>query len=60
MTNLNRPIRRQLKIRGVTRPIIIELNGETQQIIFREKGRRHSWKLPIATAFLMAVRSEEK
>ena len=61
MTRLKKKIRREpVNIPSINRPVIIEVDPETKRLGFREKGCRRTFWLPIKTAYMMAVMSEEK
>jgi hypothetical protein len=55
MTRLTKPIKREVAVPRM-RPVIIEIDPETKTLGFHEKGCRRVYRLPIATAFMMAVR----
>lgn len=59
MTTLTRPIKREVDVPRM-RPVIIEIDPETKTLGFHEKGSRHVYRLPIATAFRMAVLSDKE
>ena len=60
MTTLKGIVERQTIAPGIGRPVIVTLDAETKRIGFREKGRHKTFWIPIATAFVLAVRAEEK
>lgn len=60
MIKLIRPIKRSLTIPRISRPVIIEIDPETKTLGFHERGCRKVYRLPIHTAFMMAVMTEEK
>jgi hypothetical protein len=59
MTRLNKSIKREVSCYG-TRPVVIEIDPETKTIGFHEKGCRHVYRLPIMTAYAMAIRTDTK
>jgi hypothetical protein len=59
MTTLTKPIKREVAVPRM-RPVIIEIDPETAKLIFREKGCRTAYSLPIATAYMMAIRTSEE
>jgi hypothetical protein len=59
VTTLTRTIRREVAVPRM-RPIIIEIDPETAKLIFREKGCRTAYSLPIATAYMMAIRTAKE
>lgn len=59
MTTLKKPIKREVACYG-TRPVIIEIDPETKTIGFHEKGCRRVYRLPIMTAYAMAIRTDTK
>lgn len=59
MTKLAKPIEREVSCYG-TRPVIIEIDPETKAIGFHEKGCRRVYRLPIMTAYAMAIRADTK
>jgi hypothetical protein len=59
VTKLARPLVREVDVPRM-RPVIIEIDPETKTLGFHEKGCRKVYRLPIATAFRMAVLSTDK
>ena len=59
MTPLKRPIRREVVVPGIPRPVIVEIDPETKRLGFREKGARTTYYLPIKTAFSLAIMDAE-
>jgi hypothetical protein len=59
MTKLAKAIKREVDCHG-TRPVIIEIDPETKTIGFHEKGCRRVYRLPIMTAYAMAIRTDTK
>lgn len=59
MTTLTKALKREVSVPRM-RPIIIEIDPETHRLGFHEKGSRKVYYLPIATAYMMAIRSSEK
>ena len=60
MTTLTRPIKREVAVTRFQKPIVVTLDPDTQRIGFHEKGARTIYWLPIATAYALAIRSQEK
>jgi hypothetical protein len=60
VTTLTRPIKRSLIVPTISRPVIIEIDPETKTLGFHERGCRKVYRLPIKTAYMMAVLTEEK
>lgn len=59
MTKLKGPIRREVTVPGIPRPVVIEIDPETKRLGFRERGARTTYYLPIMTAFSLAIRDTE-
>lgn len=59
MTKLDKPLRREVDVPRM-RPVIIVIDPERKALGFREKACKRTFWLPIATAFRMAVMSDEK
>ena len=60
MTKLKKKVKRELDIPSINKPVVIEVDPETKRLGFREKGCRRTFWLPIKTAYMMAVMSDEK
>lgn len=60
MTTLKKSIKRELVIPSIGKSVIVEIDPETKSFGFHEKGCRHVYRLPIKTAYMMAVLTEEK
>jgi hypothetical protein len=60
VTTLTRPIKRSLSIPAINRPVVIEIDPETKTLGFHERGCRKVYRLPIHTAFMMAVMTDKK
>ncbi|HOF17583.1 MAG TPA: hypothetical protein PK082_01640 [Phycisphaerae bacterium] len=61
MTTLKKPVSRETAARqferGADRPIIVSIEPPGT-LGFRLKGTRRTYRLPVATCFLLAVRSD--
>ena len=60
MTQLTKPIKREIAIPRISRNVIITIDPETKRLGFHEKGRRAIFWLPIATAFQMAIQLDSR
>ena len=60
MTKLTKPLWREVRAYGSPRPLIIEIDPETKNLGFREKGRHKTYYLPIQLAFYMAVKTSKE
>jgi len=60
MTALTKTIKREVTVPRINRPVIITIDPDTKRLGFHEKGCRKVFWLPIATAFEMAVRSDNR
>lgn len=60
MTTLTRPIKREISVGGILRPIIVHLDPAGKRIGISEKGCHHVYWLPLATVYALAIRAEEK
>jgi len=60
MTSTDRPVTRVTRapyrvLYPQARPVVVTI-GPGDVLVFRERGRRQSWAMPIAEAFRLAVR----
>ncbi len=60
MTKLTKAVKRELTVPSVNRPVVVEIDPETKTLGFHEKGCRKVYRLPIQTAFMMAILTEKK
>jgi hypothetical protein len=60
VTTLTRPLRREVQLRGIARPVIITLDDGLKAITFREKGCHVEFSLPMLTAYANAVLVSER
>jgi len=59
MTKLTAPIRREVDLYGVG-PVVVGMDPETKNFVFREKGARAEYRIPILAVFISAIRTQEK
>ena len=59
MVKLNKPLKREISLPKIRRPIIVELDPESQEITLREKGARKGYSIPIATLYVILVKGEK-
>jgi hypothetical protein len=57
-TKLNGKVEREVEVPGIGRPLIVALDAEAKCLWLREKGCHKSYRLPLYTAFLLAIRSD--
>ena len=60
MTTLTKTIKRSLVIPSINKPVVIEIDPETKTLGFYERGCRKVYRLPIKTAYMMAVITDRK
>lgn len=60
MTTLTKPLKRSVVVPPCMRPVIIEIDPETKTLGFHEKGCKKVYRLPIATAFRMAIVTDKQ
>jgi hypothetical protein len=56
MTKLNKPIRRELSLPKILRPVILTIDPELKQITLREKGCREDYSIGILELFCLLIR----
>jgi len=59
MTKLTMAIRREVDLYGVG-PVVVGLEPTTKSFVFREKGCRTEYCIPILTVFVLAIKANEK
>jgi hypothetical protein len=59
MTKLTVAIRREVDLYGVG-PVVVGLEPTTKSFIFREKGCRTEYCIPILTVFVLAIKLKDK
>lgn len=60
MTILQKPLRREVAVHGIRRPLVVHLDPESKRVGVSEKGCRKVYWLPITTIYALAIRAEEK
>jgi len=60
VTTLTRPIKREVPVGGIRRPLVVTLDPETKRIGIAEKGCRKVYWIALATVYALAIRAEEK
>jgi hypothetical protein len=53
-------MRREVDVPKINRAVVITIDPESKMLFFREKGCRREFGLPIATAFMLAIKVSEK
>ena len=56
MTTLTKPIKREISVPPVRRPIIVLIDPETKEIRLREKGCRTEYAIHVATLYALLVK----
>jgi len=59
MTKLNKPVKREISLPKIKRPIIVELDPEAKTITLREKGGRKGYSILIMALYTFLVRGEK-
>ena len=60
MTTLTRPIKREVSVGGIRRPLIVHLDPDSKRIGISEKGCKRVYWIAIQTVYALAIRAEEK
>lgn len=60
MTTLTKPLRREVSVGGIRRPLVVHLDPESKRIGISEKGCRKVYWIAIQTVYALAIRAEEK
>jgi len=60
MTRLSKPMRREVDVPKINRAVVITIDPESKMLFFREKHCRREYGLPIATAFMLAIKDSER
>lgn len=60
MTTLTKPLRREVSVGGIRRPLVVHLDPESKRIGISEKGCKKTYWLALATVYALAIRAEEK
>lgn len=58
MTKLSKPLKREVSVSRIRRPVIVEIDPRAQKITLREKGLRNGYSIPILTPYSLLVRGE--
>jgi hypothetical protein len=56
MTKLNKPIRRELSLPKINRPIILTVDPDLKQITLREKGCHEDYSIGILELYCLLIR----
>lgn len=59
MTKLNKPLKREVSIARIKRPIIISIDPETKILSLREKGARRGYNISIISLYALLVRESK-
>jgi len=59
MTTLHKPLKREVAVGGIRRPLIIHLDPESQRVGISEKGCRTIYWLRLQTLYALAIRAKE-
>lgn len=60
MTQLKRPLRREVSVGGIRRPLVIHLDPEAQRVGVSEKGCKKVYWMRLQTLYALAIRAEER
>ena len=59
MTTLHKPLKREMAVGGIRRPLIIHLDPESQRVGISEKGCRTVYWMRLQTLYTLAIRAKE-
>jgi len=60
MTTLHKPLKREMSVGGIRRPLVIHLDPESQRVGVSEKGCRTVYWMRLQTLYALAIRANEK